>query len=96
MKDNHFGFIFYYIVGCTLAGLSYLFLITFLVIPEANTRHADTVSGFFMGTLITACLYYLTGGNPTTGKKTSGEPGTTHAEVTATITSEPKEEPDNG
>jgi hypothetical protein len=92
MKDqNHFSFIFYYIVGCTTAGLTYLFLITFIVIPEANTRHADTVSGFFMGTLITACLYYLTGGNPTQ-KKGAAEPGTTHAEVTAVITSEPKEE----
>lgn len=90
MKDNHFNFIFYYIVGCTIAGLSYLFLITFLVIPEANTRHADTVSGFFMGTLITACLYYLTGGNPTQ-KKTTPE-GTTTAEVSATITTEPTNE----
>lgn len=95
MKDNNFAFIFYYIVGCTIAGLSYLFLITFLVIPEANTRHADTVSGFFMGTLITACLYYLTGGNPTQGKKTSGEPGSTTAEISATIHSEPKTENEN-
>jgi hypothetical protein len=96
VKDNHFDKTFYYIVGCTTIGLAYVFMITFIPIPVGNVRFADTALGFFLGTLITSCLYYLTGGNPTQTKKGS-ETGTgaTTAEFTASVTTEPIEKPDS-
>ena len=96
MKDNHFTFTFFYIVGCTFVGLLYVFMITFLPIPEENIPFANTTLGFFLGTLITSCLYYLTGGNPMQSKKGNEAPvGTTTAEFTASVTTEPIKEPGN-
>jgi hypothetical protein len=95
VKDNHFEKTFYYIVGCTVVGLSYVFMITFIPIPAGNVRFADTALGFFLGTLITSCLYYLTGGNPSSQIKKGTETGTTTAEFTASVTTEPIKEPGN-
>lgn len=88
MKD-HFDKIFWYIVGCTIIGLTYVFAITFIHIEEKALRFADTSLGFFLGTLITSCLFYLTGGNPNS-KKSNMADGTTTADISATITTESK------
>jgi hypothetical protein len=65
--------------------------ITFVPIPEKNLRFADTAQGFLLGTVIGMCMGYLTGGSPVISPKKSTQPGTTSADISATITT--SEEP---
>jgi hypothetical protein len=69
MQQDHFKYIFWYIVGTTTIVLTYIFIITFITIPKENIRFADTAQGFLLGSVLGAGLAYLVGGNPTTNSK---------------------------
>ena len=44
----------------SIIAASYIFSITFLDIPEKNVQHANTITGFLLGTVIgTIITYYL-------------------------------------
>ena len=45
---------------CVTFGFAYLFCVTFMPIPAANVRHADTALGFILGVgLATVIAYYF-------------------------------------
>lgn len=85
-KDSHFSLTFWFVAGTTFFVLLYIPAITFFPIPKENQRFVDIALAFLLG-YISSNASYLTGGNPTTGKKPME--GTTTAEVSATITTEP-------
>lgn len=92
VNDPHFNKIFWYIAGSSMVVFAYIISITFLPIPKENQRFVDICLGFLLGTVLGGGYGYLVGGTPPNNKKSSA-PGNTSAEITATITSENKEEP---
>lgn len=88
MEDKHFRLIFWYGCFVTAAVLIYVFLITFIKIPEQNVRFADTALGFFLGTLLAGTVNYLMMGSPPSANKKPADPapGQATAEVSATFT----------
>lgn len=54
---------FVYIFGGALVALAmvYIFLITWLPIPESSIRFADTILGFFLGTLMSTIINFFFG-----------------------------------
>ena len=54
-------FTYYLASFWSLVGASYIFLITFIEIPVANQRFADTVVGFLLGTVVAAVIQYFFG-----------------------------------
>lgn len=54
-------FLAYFAVGLVVAGMTYLAAITFIPIPEANIRFADTILGFIIGTLVAAPIAFFYG-----------------------------------
>ncbi|AUR86320.1 TMhelix containing protein [Vibrio phage 1.084.O._10N.261.49.F5] len=62
-QDDLFSkrFIYYFASVWSLFAMSYLACITFLTIPEANTRIVDTVTGFLLGTIISAMIQFFFG-----------------------------------
>jgi hypothetical protein len=90
MKEkDHFDKIFWFLAAAVLIAFAYIFIITFIKVPEQNVRFADTAQGFFLGTIISSVISYFVGSSPP-AKKTPSE-GTTTADITATITTENKE-----
>lgn len=90
MKNNQETRVYWLLSILIGSAVLYNFLVTFLPIPKENLRFADTAQGFFLGTLISAIVSYYTGSSPKETKPT--EPGTTTAEISATIHTETKEE----
>ena len=73
-------------VLCALVML-YIFAITFIGIPKENVRFADTSQGFFLGTILGSIIAYYVGGTaPIAKKKEDSQPGTTTADISATVT----------
>lgn len=71
---NHFleDKIFWLIAAAMGIVFIYIFCITFVSIPEKNIRFADTAQGFLLGTVLSGCIAYYTGGNPAQ-KKSQGD-----------------------
>jgi len=59
MKDFHFKYVFYYIIGTTAFSLIYVVAVTFLHIPKENIRFADTAQGFLLGQLVGGGVGFL-------------------------------------
>lgn len=59
MKEQHFKYIFWYIIGTTGFSLIYVLAVTFLHIPKENIRFADTAQGFLLGQLVSAGAGFL-------------------------------------
>ena len=49
----------------------YIFMATFMTIPESNQRIADTITGFLMGTIIAAIINFYFGSSDGSKTKTS-------------------------
>jgi hypothetical protein len=82
---DHFDKIFWLLVSCVAVAFIYIFLITFLHIPKENIRFADTAQGFFLATVIGGGIGYYIGSSPSQ-QKNDQPPGSTTADVSATIT----------
>lgn len=92
VEDPHFNRIFYFLVSMAFTSMVYIFLITFLKIPQENLRFADTTQGFLLGTVVGGAMLYFTGGSPAP-IKTSGMNSantTTTTDIHSTITESPQ------
>jgi len=47
--------------GFAIASFGYLFMVTFLVLPESGVEHAKTIVGFLLGVGISTILQYYWG-----------------------------------
>lgn len=70
-QDDLFSkrFLYYFASGWSLFAMCYLAAITFLNIPEANIRVVDTVTGFLLGTLISAIIQFFFGSSHGSSEK---------------------------
>lgn len=59
----------YFAAISVLLGFAYLFLVTFIPIPQANQRFADIILGFLMGTVISTILTYYFGSSKSSSDK---------------------------
>lgn len=95
MKEGtRFIYIYWFCVSIVFfgAGLT-IFLIVWLT-PEAAQRVADTAIIFWLSTGVSGVMGYLIGSSAKTEKgKAGGDTGTTTAEFTASVTTEPVQEP---
>ncbi len=62
-QDDKFSkrFVYYFITAWSLFSMTYMIGTTFLEIPEANMRLADTFQGFILGTAISGMFAFLLG-----------------------------------
>lgn len=85
-NDKHFDKVYWFIVGlCVFGAILTIFLIMYL--PKAeSTRIADTALIFWLSTAVSGGIGYLLGSNASMIKKPADTPpGTTTADITATI-----------
>lgn len=75
-NNNHFKYVFGYVVGISIAILLYIVAVTFLTIPEKNARFVDIAFGFLLNIFGSASAY-LIGGNPNPNKKNEPDAGIT-------------------
>jgi hypothetical protein len=70
-QDDLFSkrFIYYLAIFWSIGGALYIAAITFFVIPEANTRFADTILGFLLGTIIAQILSFFYGSSSSSQRK---------------------------
>lgn len=86
---DHFKMIFWFIVGLTAFGM-FLSIFLIMVFPsETAARFGDTALIFWLSTAVSGGIGYLIGSSV---QKTGQTSGTTTAEMSATITSEPSKE----
>lgn len=69
-NNPHFDKLYWFCVMVILIGFSYIVAVTFLKIPEENQRTVDTTTGFVLGSMVSAAIGYLLGGNPKTHERT--------------------------
>jgi hypothetical protein len=55
----------------SVSGVTYLFAITFLAVPLANQRFADTILGILIGTIITTIINFYYGSSQSSRDKTA-------------------------
>jgi len=62
-QDDVFSkrFVYYLAMFWSLIAAGYLFAVTFIEYPEANTRIVDTITGFLLGTIIAGIITYFFG-----------------------------------
>lgn len=73
LDNPHFNKIFWYIVFTTALVFGYCVAVSFYPIPSQNTRVVDTITGFLLGTILSAGVGYLLGGNPVINRKTNAD-----------------------
>ena len=62
-QDDTFSkrYVYYLATFWSFVAVGYIFLITFLTIPETNVRFADTTLGFLLGTIVATIINYFFG-----------------------------------
>ena len=70
-QDDIFSkrFIYYYAIGITVLSFCFIFLASFLTIPEDNRRTVDTVLGFLLGVSLSAIIQYFYGSSAGSSRK---------------------------
>lgn len=63
-------FIYYFATAWSLFGMIYIGAITFLPIPEASVRFADTILGFLLGVVLSGMFAYFYGSSAGSKEKT--------------------------
>lgn len=63
-NNPHFPAIYRFIFFTTILVFIYCAAVTFVEVPEKNTRVVDTITGFLLGTVLASGIGYLLGGNP--------------------------------
>jgi hypothetical protein len=71
-QDDVFSkrFTYYLAAAWSFAAMLYIGFVTFATIPPANTRFADTILGFLLGTVIATILNFFFGSSASSVKKT--------------------------
>lgn len=69
--QQHFNKLFWFCVGCVGIGLTFLIALCFIPVPKGSERFADNCQGFFQGSIVTAAMAFLLGGNIPITKKPS-------------------------
>jgi hypothetical protein len=71
-QDDLFSkrFVYYLASFWSLVAVIYVGLITFMTIPEANVRFADTILGFLLGTVIATIFNFFLGSSQSSKDKT--------------------------
>lgn len=86
-SKDHFDKIFWFIVGLTVFG-AFLSIFLIMVFPkDTAARFGDTALIFWLSTAVSGGIGYLIGSSV---QKVSSTSGSTTAEMSATITTEPK------
>lgn len=80
-ETQHFNKLFYFCIGCVAIGLTFLIALCFIPIPKGSERFADNCQGFFQGSIVTAAMSFLLGGNIPVSKKQSETPTVTTADT---------------
>ena len=70
-QDDTFSkrYIYYLATFWSFVAVGYIFLITFLTIPESNVRFADTTLGFLLGTIVATIINYFFGSSRSSSEK---------------------------
>lgn len=70
-QDDTFSkrYVYYLATFWSFVAVGYIFLITFLTIPEANVRFADTTLGFLLGTIVATIINYFFGSSKSSSDK---------------------------
>lgn len=91
--DARFRYLFWFCAAVFLLSFSAMMLIIYVPVPESNEGMANNTQGFLQGSLIMSAIGFLLTGNINTTPAKKPVEGTTTAEVSATITTEPTENP---
>ena len=62
-------FVYVFAAGWSIVAVVYIFMITFMNIPTANVRFADTVLGFLLGTIVATIINYFYGSSKSSSDK---------------------------
>ena len=62
-EQQHFNKLFWFCVGCVGLGIIFLITLCFVPVPKGSERFADNCQGFFQGSIVTAAMSFLLGGN---------------------------------
>lgn len=94
MLDGHFNKIFWFICGLAAFGAFFSVYILIRFKGEAAERYADQLLMFWLTTAVGGGIGYLIGSSVAKApvKQTPTVPGTTTADISATITTETKED----
>ena len=70
-QDDTFSkrYVYYLATFWSFVAVGYIFLLTFLTIPEANVRFADTTLGFLLGTIVATIINYFFGSSKSSSDK---------------------------
>ena len=70
-QDDKFSkrFVYMFAAGWSIVAVVYIFMITFMNIPMANVRFADTVLGFLLGTIVATIINYFYGSSKSSADK---------------------------
>ena len=70
-QDDTFSkrYVYYLATFWSFVAVGYIFLITFLTIPEDNVRFADTTLGFLLGTIVATIINYFFGSSKSSSDK---------------------------
>ena len=70
-QDDTFSkrYVYYLATFWSFVAVGYIFLITFLTIPETNVRFADTTLGFLLGTIVATIINYFFGSSKSSSDK---------------------------
>jgi hypothetical protein len=70
-QDDIFSkrYVYYLATFWSFVAVVYIFLITFISIPEANVRFADTTLGFLLGTIVATIINYFFGSSKSSSDK---------------------------
>lgn len=63
-------FVYFFAGFWSICAVIYVAAISFMVIPENNIRHVDTILGFMLGTVISTILNFFLGSSAGSMKKT--------------------------
>ena len=76
-QDDKFSkrFVYLFAAGWSIVAVVYIFMITFMSIPAANVRFADTVLGFLLGTIVATIINYFYGSSKSSADKNEAMKG---------------------